>query len=150
MGGFVVRPPPIMRDFDNPLYQLRWVQCRMSVAQAAEYLCSHESTIRRQESGKVPVNPLFLKLLSIRAGHLGEIHQRWHGWQIGRDGEMRNPLGYKRGFLPHDLNALLFQAAQVQAMKARIKRLERRLFLLAPANDGFYLARATTDRTEDL
>lgn len=139
-----------MRDLDNPLYRLRWLECRLTVAQAADYLGVHESTIRRQESGKAPINPLIVRLLSIRAGHLGEIHPRWHGWQIGHNGEMCNPLGYKRGFLPNDLNVLLFKAAQTQAMKARIKRLERRLFLLAPANDGFYLARAKTDHTDDL
>ncbi|EKF74049.1 hypothetical protein A11A3_10336 [Alcanivorax hongdengensis A-11-3] len=140
-----------MTDFDNPLYQLRRIQCRMTIAQAADFLAVHPSTIRRQESGKVPINPLFLRLLAIRAGHLGEIHPRWHGWQIDRDGEMFNPLGYKRGFVPGDLNALLFRAAQVRAMELKIKRLERRIFLLAPANDGFYLAKhEPPGRSDDL
>lgn len=138
-----------MRDLDNALYRLRWSECRLTVAQAADYLGVSESTIRRQESGKAPISPMIIRLLSIRAGHLGSIHPRWHGWKIGCDGELFNPLGYKRGFKPNDLNALLFQAAQVKSMKAKIQRLERRLFLLAPANDGFYLTRNESPSRSD-
>lgn len=137
-----------MGKLDNPLYHARKV-LRFSVAQAAEYLGVSESTIRRQESGKSPVCPLMLRLLTIRAGDLGAIDRRWHGWKIGTDGELYNPLGFNRGFAPGQISALVFNDQLVSALRLKIRKLERRLFLLAPSNDGFYLQRVTPPTRSD-
>ena len=116
----------------------------MSVAECAEWLGVAPTTIRRQESGKVPVSPLILRLLQIRAGDLGAVHPAWFGWNIDSRGALRNDLGYKRGFQPGEINSMVFTTSHAQAMRAKIRRLERQLFLLSPANDGLHLVRLSS------
>ena len=138
-----------MSKFDNPLYLLRRGELRMSVSEFADWAGVHPSTIRRQESGRSEVCPLLYRLASLRAGDLSVIHPAWHGWHIDSDGDLFNPFGWRRGFRPGDINALVFSSHHVRALQARIKVLERRLFLLAPANDGLRLQRLSPAPSSD-
>ena len=133
---------------NNPLYEAR-LNAGLTVAKAAEFLGVSESTIRRQESGASPVKPALVRLLSIRSGDLGAIDSRWYGWKLAQDGVLYNAMGFSRGFTPNEVSALVFNAQMVSALKVKVRKLERRLFLLAPANEGFYLQRVVSPTRSD-
>jgi hypothetical protein len=108
----------------NPLYEARFVQCGMTVKEAARFLGISVRTIRWHESGASNGVPTYmLRALWMRAGFLGIVHPDWKGWRLGHDGCLYPP-GSKWGFLPSELQAIPILYQHLESLKERVSDLE--------------------------
>lgn len=109
----------ILEDF----YHLRFVDCGLSQQEAADWLGVNVKTLQRWESGKTSPPKSAILALTLRAGDLGCMSDRFKGFRIDtRFGVLVYPNG---GYIdPRDLYGMTFHLQLLGELKRKVKRLE--------------------------
>ena len=101
----------------------------MSTVQCAAYLRAGERTIRRWESGSIPVPFAAFELLRLilESTHFKLSHPDWDGWFISQKGVLVSPNVGRCEYTPARLEWISWQGTEATKLQTEVYRLQRAL-----------------------
>lgn len=122
----------------------------MTQIQCAGYLRAGESTVRRWESGSVPVPFIAFELLRLvlESVRFKTSHAAWDGWFISDDGKLMSPDYGRAGYTPEQLNMYSLIYSENAWLRGEVSRLQDGLNEAVAENiklRQMYLTQGVTD-----